>query len=80
MVLVSIMKRIDEAVYEATLEASTGEFDVAPYIGTLENEGVGLSSFGSFEAELPEGLLDELAALQEQIISGDLEVTSPSSP
>jgi basic membrane protein A len=80
MVLVSIMKRIDEAVYEATLEASTGEFDVAPYIGTLENEGVGLSSFGAFEAELPEGLLDELAALQEQIISGDLEVTSPSSP
>ncbi|NLP83981.1 BMP family ABC transporter substrate-binding protein [Microbacterium sp. CFH 90308] len=80
MVLVSIKKRIDEAVYEATLEASTGEFDVAPYIGTLENEGVGLSSFGSFEAELPEGLLDELAALQEQIISGDLEVTSPSSP
>jgi basic membrane protein A len=80
MVLVSIMKRIDEAVYEATLEASTGEFDVAPYIGTLENEGVGLSSFGAFEAELPEGLLDELAALQEQIISGELEVTSPSSP
>jgi basic membrane protein A len=80
MVLVSIMKRIDEAVYQATLEASTGEFDVTPYIGTLENEGVGLSGFGSFEAELPEGLTDELDALREQIISGELEVTSPSSP
>ena len=79
-VLVSIMKRIDTAVYDATMSAATGEFDVAPYVGTLENEGVGLSSFGSFEAELPAGLLDELAALQEQIISGELEVTSPSSP
>jgi basic membrane protein A len=80
MVLVSIMKRIDEAVYQATLEASTGDFDVTPYVGTLENEGVGLSGFGSFESQLPEGLTDELDALREQIISGELEVTSPSSP
>ena len=80
MVLVSIMKRIDEAVYQATMEAATGDFDVTTYIGTLENEGVGLSGFGSFESQLPEGLMDELDALREQIISGELEVTSPSSP
>ena len=80
LVLVSIMKRIDSAVYEATMLAATGEFDTTPYIGTLENEGVGLSGFGSFESQLPAGLVDELAALQEQIISGELEVTSPSSP
>ncbi len=79
-VLVSIMKRIDEAVYAATMEASTGDFDVTTYIGTLENDGVGLSGFGSFESQLPDGLTDELDALKEQIISGELEVTSPSSP
>jgi basic membrane protein A len=80
LVLVSIMKRIDAAVFDATMSAASGEFDPAPYVGTLENEGVGLSGFGAFESELPEGLADELAALQEQIISGELEVTSPSSP
>ncbi|MDF2581313.1 MAG: hypothetical protein K0S49_2892 [Microbacterium sp.] len=80
LVLVSIMKRIDTAVHDATMAAANDEFDVAPYIGTLENEGVGLSSFHDFESQLPEGLVDELAALQEQIISGDIEVTSPSSP
>lgn len=79
-VLVSIMKRIDTAVYDATISAASGDFDVTPYVGTLENEGVGLSGFGSFESQLPAGLLDELAALQEQIISGEIEVTSPSSP
>jgi len=79
-VLVSILKRIDEAVFTATVEAAEGEFDVEPYVGTLENEGVGLSSFGAFESELPEGLLDQLDALREQIIAGELEVTSPSSP
>jgi basic membrane protein A len=80
LVLFSIMKRIDVAVHDATVQAATGDFDVTPYVGTLENEGVGLSGFGAFEAELPEGLADELAALQEAIISGELEVTSPSSP
>ncbi|MDQ7878699.1 BMP family ABC transporter substrate-binding protein [Microbacterium sp. QXD-8] len=80
LVLVSIMKRIDSAVYEATMQAAADEFDVAPYVGTLDNDGVGLSGFGSFESQLPDGLLDELDALKEQIISGDLEVTSPSSP
>jgi basic membrane protein A len=68
------------AVHDATVQAATGEVDVTPYVGTLENEGVGLSGFGAFEAELPEGLTDEIAALQEAIISGELEVTSPSSP
>lgn len=80
LVLFSIMKRIDVAVHDATVQAATGEFDVTPYVGTLENEGVGLSGFGAFEADLPEGLTDELDALQEAIISGELEVTSPSSP
>ncbi|QKJ20071.1 BMP family lipoprotein [Microbacterium hominis] len=80
ILLVSIMKRIDSAVFDATMQAATGDFDVTPYVGTLENEGVGLSSFHDFESQLPEGLLDELAALQEQIISGELEVTSPASP
>ncbi|MCR2785164.1 MULTISPECIES: BMP family ABC transporter substrate-binding protein [unclassified Microbacterium] len=78
--LVSIMKAIDVAVYEATLEAAAGDFDVAPYVGTLENEGVKLSEFHDFESQLPEGLADELAALQEQIIAGDIVVESPNSP
>lgn len=78
--LVSIMKAIDVAVYDATLEAAAGDFDVEPYVGTLENEGVKLSEFHEFEAELPEGLADELAALQEQIIAGDITVESPNSP
>jgi basic membrane protein A and related proteins len=79
-VLVSIMKRIDTAVYDSVKAAASGDFDAEPYVGTLENEGVGLSSFHDFESKLPAGLTDELAKLQEQIISGSLKVTSPSSP
>ena len=78
--LVSIMKAIDVAVYDATLAAAAGEFDPAPYIGTLENEGVKLSSFHDFESQLPDGLLDEIAALQASIIAGDITVESDNSP
>lgn len=78
--LVSIMKAIDVAVKDATIAAAKGEFDPAPYVGTLENEGVKLSGFGDFESKLPKGLLDELKTLQEQIISGDIKVESPNSP
>jgi len=78
--LVSIMKRIDQAVYDTVMSAASGKMDFTPYIGTLENEGVGLSSFHDFESKLPGGLTDKLAELQKQIISGDLKVTSVNSP
>jgi basic membrane protein A len=78
--LVSIMKAIDVAVYDATIAAANGNFDPAPYVGTLENEGVKLSSFHDFESQLPAGLQDELDALAEQIIAGDIVVESPNSP
>lgn len=80
MVLVSILKRIDNAVHDAVVAAGTGKFDPTPYVGTLENEGVGLSSFHDFESKLPAGLTDELDALKKAIIDGSLQVTSPSSP
>jgi len=78
--LVSIMKRIDSAVYDTVMSAATGDFDVTPYIGTLKNEGVGLSPFHDFESKLPSGLTDKLADLQKQIIDGTLTVTSTNSP
>lgn len=77
---VSVLKAIDQAVYDATMSAASGEFDAAPYIGTLENEGVGLSSFHDFEGQLPEGTLDEISALQDAIVAGDITVDSPNSP
>jgi len=80
LVLTSILKRIDNAVHDAVTQAAAGKYDPTPYVGTLANGGVGLAGFGSFESKLPAGLTDELSALQQKIISGELKVTSPSSP
>ena len=81
IVFVSILKGLDVTVFGAIENAVNGTFEGGTvYTGTLENEGVGISGFGEFESQLPDGMVDELATIQEQIISGEIVVESPSSP
>ena len=76
LMLTSILKGIDVGTEEAVLAAGNGEFDNTPFIGTLENEGVGIAPFHDFESKVPAELQGELDALKEAIIAGDIEVTS----
>lgn len=81
IIFVSIEKGLDVTVYEAIESAVEGNFaGGTTYTGTLENEGVGISDFGDFESELPDGMLDELDTIRQGIIDGTIEVESPSSP
>ncbi|GGI47627.1 basic membrane protein A [Agromyces flavus] len=76
LVLTSILKGIDVGTYEAVLAAGQGEFDATPFIGTLENEGVGLAPFHDFESKVSDTLQGELDELKDAIIAGDIEVKS----
>jgi basic membrane protein A len=80
LLLTSVLKNIANGVYDVVIAAANGNFDNSPYVGTLENEGVGLASFHDFEslvdAELS-GQIDEVVA---GIIDGSIEVTSPATP
>ena len=49
VVLTSILKDMKVSTYEAVLSAGNDEFDSEPYVGTLENDGVGLAPFHNFE-------------------------------
>ncbi|KAB1648180.1 BMP family ABC transporter substrate-binding protein [Pseudoclavibacter endophyticus] len=80
IVLVSIMKGLDVTVFEAIEQSFNGEFEGGYYTGTLENEGVGLSGFGAFEGELPEGMLEELDQIKADIIDGTITGISDASP
>lgn len=76
LLLTSIRKGIDVGVYEAVLAAGNGEFDATPFVGTLENEGVGLAPFHDFESKVSPDLQGELDAIQAGIIDGSIPVTS----
>ena len=75
-VLTSILKGMKVSTYEAVLAAGNDEFDFEPYIGTLENEGVGIAPFHNFEDKVRPELADELDTVKAGIIDGSIEVTS----
>ncbi|RLK47803.1 BMP family lipoprotein [Microbacterium telephonicum] len=76
LLLTSIRKGIDVGVEEAVTAAGEGNFDAAPFVGTLENEGVGLAPFHDFESKVSADLQGELDTIKAGIIDGSIEVTS----
>ncbi len=78
IVLTSVLKNMDVAVFDAVGNASAGNFSNTPYVGTLANNGVGLAPF--HDVTVTPELESQVAALQQQIISGELTVESVSSP
>ncbi len=72
--LTSVLKRMDstvQAVIESVLDDS---FEGGLIVGTLENEGVGLAPFHSFEDAVPAELKAELDAIKAGIIDGSISV------
>ncbi|WP_010205714.1 BMP family lipoprotein [Salinibacterium sp. PAMC 21357] len=74
--LTSILKQISVAVEDVVNEAASGSLDTTPYVGTLENGGVGIAPFHDFESKVDAGLEAELVTVKDGIISGDITVKS----
>lgn len=73
--LTSVLKRIDNAVFAAADEAINGTFTNNLYVGTLDNEGVGLAPYHDLGDMVPSDIQDEVEKLKEDIISGDVSIT-----
>ena len=67
LLLVSVLKGIDVAVYDAVMEAAGGDFSTTPFVGTLENGAVGLSPFHDFASKVDADLADGRAGLGEKL-------------
>lgn len=79
-ILTSVMKEISAGVADVAEAASNDQFENAPYVGTLENGGVGLAPYHDFEDKVPAELQQQIEDLRQQIISGEVVVESPSAP
>jgi basic membrane protein A len=71
ILLTSVIKGMDVAVSEAIKESVDGEFTNELYVGTLENDGVGLADYGD---GVDEELASQVDDLKQQIIDGELTV------
>jgi basic membrane protein A and related proteins len=77
VVLTSILKNMKVSTYEAIMSAASGDdFDFTPYVGTLENDGVGLAPFHNFEDKVNPDLQGELDTIKAGIIDGSIPVKS----
>jgi basic membrane protein A len=76
VVLTSILKNMKVSTYEAIMAAGNDEFDFAPYVGTLENDGVGIAPFHNFEDKVSPSVSAELDDIKAGIIDGSIKVTS----
>jgi basic membrane protein A len=79
-IISSVYKGLDVAVKDAITAAKDGSFSQEPYVGTLENEGTGLSPFNQFDSKVPAELKSELDTLKADIIGGKIKIESKSQP
>lgn len=76
----TVLSVMGEAVETIVKDDKDGKFDPTPYVGTLENKGVALAPFHDLDASVSADTKAEIAAIQKDIISGALKVTSAASP
>ena len=74
-VLTSMVKRVDNAVYQTVKEKVEGKFQPGVHVYGLENEGVGYA-MDQFNASLvPAEVLREVEEAKRKIIGGQIQVT-----
>jgi len=74
VIITSMLKRVDNAVYNFVVDFSQGSFTAGEQVFDLKAEGVGYATSGGFIDDIT----DELDALKDQIVSG--EITVPDTP
>jgi len=70
VVLTSVLKNMDVAVFEAIKAAKDGTFKGGIYVGTLANDGVGIASVAGASSDLN----SELDTIKASLIDGSLTV------
>jgi basic membrane protein A len=72
--LTSIEKHMDVAVQTAIKSAVDNQFKGGTYVGTLQNDGVGIAPYHDFDSQVPQKLKDDVNAIKQGIVSGSISV------
>lgn len=80
IILTSVMKEIGAAVFDTIESSVNGEFSSEPYIGTLENGGVGLAPYHDFDSQIPDELKSQVEAIIAEISDGTTVVETSNQP
>jgi basic membrane protein A len=78
--LTTVEKHLAESAFVTTQDVINGTFTGGLYVGTLENDGVGLADFHEFDSQVPQELKDKLEELKAGIIDGSVSVNPADYP
>jgi len=79
ILLTSVAKGMDVSVTEAIKESLEDTFSNELYVGTLENNGVGLAPYHDFDSTIPQELKDKIEELKAGIIDGSITIAPAAS-
>jgi basic membrane protein A len=68
------------AVYDTVLAVLEDSFVGGLYVGTLENDGVGISEYQELDSIVPQELKDKIEELKQGIIDGSVSVNPDDYP
>lgn len=74
-ILTSMMKRVDNAVYNAVKEVVENRFNGGIHLFGLESDGVGYALDDYNRNLIPQSVLDEVERAKKEIIAGHIKVT-----
>jgi basic membrane protein A len=75
IILTSVLKRMDNSVFNVIELAMNGEFVGGVFVSDLENEGVGIAEVA--EGAVSDEVLEVLPELMQAIIDGEIETSPP---
>ena len=78
-ILTSVVKRVDNAVYQTIEQAKNGKFPAGQVVDFgLNNNGISLAPFGRFDSQVPQEVKDQVDKAKQGIIDGKIKV--PTKP
>ncbi len=78
--LSTVFKDVKGAVHTAITDEAAGNDTTKDYVGTLANNGTGLSPFHDFDSKVDTGLKAELEKIKQDIVAGKITMKSKASP
>lgn len=78
--LTSILKNMNVSVFETMQSVIDGSFTGGLFVGTLENDGVGIAPYAEFDSQIPQELKDKIEELRQGIIDGSVSVDPADYP
>ena len=74
-VLTSMVKRVDNAVYQIVQELVNGKFQGGFHVYGLDKDGVGYALDQYNQSLIPQDMIQEVEATKQKIINGEIQVT-----